>query len=122
MVIVKKTMTTNKVLFDTIRDLKKLSTKTNVALWRSVAKILSKSGSNKSEVNVSKINKYSNNKETVIIPGKVLGDGKISKNINVIGFSASLMAIEKIKRAGGNFTLIKDFIKKTPKIKPKILG
>jgi large subunit ribosomal protein L18e len=122
MAVVKKTMTTNKVLFDTIRDLKKLSNKTDVGLYKAVARILSKTGSQRPKVNVLKINKFANVKEAIIVPGKVLGSGNITKPVEVIGLCASCMAVEKIKKAGGKFTLISDFIKTTPKIKPRIIG
>ena len=122
MAAIPKTKTTNKVLFDTINDLKKLSTKTGVGTWRAVAIKLAKTASQRSQVNLSKIEKYAKAGETVIVPGKVLGDGNLSKKVTVIGFKASQSAISKIEKAGGKFIEIRDYISKAPKDKPRILG
>lgn len=117
-----KTKTTNQVLFDTIRDLKKLSNKTGVSVFKAVAEKLSAPASQRSEVNVSKLSKHAKDGETVIVPGKVLGTGTIDKKVTVVGFSASESAIKKIESAGGKFVEIKKYIvgKADPKI--RILG
>jgi len=118
----KKSLTTNQVLFDTIRDLRKLSIKTGVAVWGAVADKLSTSASQRSQVNVSKIEKFANEGDVVIVPGKLLGDGVISKKVTVVAFSASESAVEKITAAKGKFVEIRDFIAKKPESKIKILG
>lgn len=122
MAVIPKTKTTNQALFDTIRDLKKLSVKTGVGTWKAVAIRLAGTASQRAQVNLTKISKYTNGGETVIIPGKVLGDGIMSKKVTVIGFKASETAIKKITAAGGSFIEIKDYIAKNPKDKPVILG
>ncbi len=122
MVTIRKIKSTNRVLYDTIRDLKKFSNKTGTMLWKGIGFMLSRTNKNKAQVNISKINKYSSAKERVIVPGKVLGEGTITKPVNVVGFNASQSAIDKIEKAGGTFTKIKDYLKTNPKDKPKILG
>lgn len=122
MATIKNTKTTNKVLFDTIRDLKKLSTKTNVNLWRGVARLLAKTSSQRPQVNLSKIDKHTTANEVVIVPGKVLGDGVLTKKVKIIGFRASESAIRKIEASGSQFIEIQEYIKKDTKERPTILG
>lgn len=122
MASIPKSKTTNKVLFDTVNDLRKLSNKTKVGTWKAVAQKLSTTASQRAQVNVSKLDKVCKDGELVIVPGKVLGDGIISKKVNVIAFNASDSAISKIEKAGGKFTEIREFIKKEPKDKPRIIG
>lgn len=117
-----QTKTTNKVLFDTIRDLKKLSEKTGVGTWKAVAAKLAGSASQRAQLNLSKLDKLAKAGETVIVPGKVLGDGNISKKVTVVALNASDSAIEKLEKAGSKFITIKDYIAKAPKDKPRILG
>ncbi len=117
-----KTKTTNQVLFDTIRDLKKLSNKTGVGVFKAVAEKLSGPASQRSEVNIARIAKNANEGEKVIIPGKVLGTGEISKKVTVIALSASTGAVKKIEGAGGQFIEIRDYIASKPDSKIRILG
>lgn len=122
MASIPKTKTSNKVLFDTLNDLRKLSNKSESQVWRAVAVKLAAPASQRSEVNVSKISKFAKDGETVVVPGKLLGDGSIDKKVTVVGFKASEGAIKKIEKAGGKFVEIRDFIAKNPKDKPRILG
>ena len=69
--------------------------------WKSVARLLGKPKRRRVAVNVGKIDKYSSDGDMVVVPGKVLGDGEISKPVVVVAFSFSKSAEEKIKRAGG---------------------
>ena len=62
-----------------------------------LAKHLSKSSRNKKPVNVTKIARF----ETVVVPGKVLGSGDISKPVTVYALSFSGDARKKITAAGG---------------------
>jgi len=118
-----KTKTTNQVLFDTIRDLKKLSTKTGVNVFKAVADKLSTSASQRSEVNLSLIEKHTKDGDTIIVPGKVLSTGILTrKKLTIVGFKASESAIKKITAAGSSFVEIRDYISKKPDTKIRIIG
>ena len=117
-----QTKTTNKVLFDVIRDLKKLSNKTGQKVFGAVAEKLSAPASQKSQVNLSRIEKFANKDETIIVPGKVLGDGTLTKKVTIIGFSASEGAINKINAAGSKFVSIREFLDNKPTNKIRIIG
>ena len=112
-------MKTNIHLSGLIRELKRLSRKENVNIWRRIAEDLDKSNSRRSEVNVFKINKYTKENETIIVPGKVLGDGELDHNVNVAAWRFSESAKEKIK----NKMSIEDLMKSNPKGKDvRIIG
>ena len=104
-------------------ELRKASNSQQVKIWNRVASDLSRPSRKLRHVNVSKLEKYSKEKETIIVPGKVLGSGKIKKSINVAAFNFSESATKKITQAKGTCLRISDLIKKSPKgNKIRILG
>jgi len=66
-------------------------------------------------VNVSRLNRYTEKKEIVVVPGKVLGAGEINHPITVAALSFSEIAKEKIKAARGKCVTLFELIKKNPK-------
>lgn len=66
-----------------------------------VARRLMMGRRSKKPVNVSRLEKAGKKESTLIVPGKVLGTGSISKPVKVYAWSYSKEAREKIKRAGG---------------------
>ena len=122
MASIKKTQTTNQVLFDTIRDLYKYSNTTGLLVYKAVGDKLSAPASQKSEINLSHIEKHCNDSETIIVPGKVLGDGLLTKKLTIVGYAASEGAIAKIEKAGSKFVTIKAFLAKKPDNKVRIIG
>ncbi|MEM1563782.1 MAG: 50S ribosomal protein L18e [Candidatus Bathyarchaeia archaeon] len=114
---------TNPELIETIRFLKKQSRESKVKIWRSVAELLAKSRRRRIAVNVSRLNRYTEKNEIVVVPGKVLGAGEIDHPITVAAFAFSKTAQEKIKRARGKCLSIVELVKKNPKgSKVKIIG
>lgn len=85
--------------------------------WIKVSEILSSPRSRKTETNIGLIDKEAKEGETIVIPGKVLSTGDISKKVNVIALSFSEMAKEKIQNAGGKVLNLLDEIKKNPDAK-----
>jgi len=102
---------TNPELVKTIIDAKKKNK------WLEVAGILSSPRVKKINVNLDKINKEAKEGETIVIPGKVLSEGEISKKIKVVAFSFSEKAKEKILKAKGEISSIIEEIKKNPEAK-----
>lgn len=106
-----------------IRFLKKQSRENNVKIWKDVAERLAKPKRKRIAVNVSRLNRYTEKKETIVVPGKVIGTGKIDHQITVAAFSFSENAKEKIKAARGKTTSLIQLIKKNPKgSNVKIIG
>jgi len=58
---------------------------------------------------VSKINRYAAEGKTVVVPGKVLGDGELAKPVVVVAFTFSERAKDKIERAGGKAIALLDY-------------
>lgn len=114
-VVVRRTGPTNIVLRKLIRKLKKAANEHNAPIWDYVAELLGRPARKRVVVNVSRINRYAEVGETVIVPGKVLGAGTLEKPVNVAAFSFSFSAAEKIKQAGGRVMSIEDLLKENPK-------
>jgi len=106
-----------------MRFLRKQSRENNVKIWKDVAERLAKPRRKRIAVNVSRLNRYTEKKETVVVPGKVIGTGKIDHPITVAAFSFSEKAKEKIKVARGKTISLLQLIKKNPKgSNVKIIG
>ena len=67
----KPTGPTNPILIGLIEDLKKKSVEQKVNIWNKIASDLQRPTRNRRIVNLSKINRYSKENETIIVPGKV---------------------------------------------------
>jgi large subunit ribosomal protein L18e len=114
---------TNPELVSLIHNLKKQANENDAPVWRDIAIRLEKSLKNWPVVNLDRINKYTNEKETAIIPGKVLSDGNLSKKITIAAWSFSNKSQEKIKKAGGKCISFEELMKSNPKGKNlRILG
>jgi large subunit ribosomal protein L18e len=119
----KKLNKTNPNLISLIHELKKISNENDTNIWKDIAKRLEKPSRNWPVVNLEKINKYTNEKETALIPGKVLSNGNLTKKITIAAYSFSEKSKEKIKKAGSKHITIEDLITENPKGKDiRILG
>jgi large subunit ribosomal protein L18e len=111
---VKKVKATNPELVKLIQDLKKKSRENKTELWRSMAERLSASNRSRVAVNVSRLNRYTKEGETVAVPGKVLGAGKADHPMTVAAFAFSDVAKAKILKAKGKCLSIGDLMEKNP--------
>lgn len=80
--------------------------------WKRVKELLEKPRRKRVAVNISKIDQYSKEGETIIVPGKVLGSGRISKPLRIVAFSFSESAQRLIKEAGGETAYIEEIVDK----------
>ena len=111
----KKAKTTNPELIGLIRFLRKQSNENKVEIWRDIAKRLAVPRKNRVAVNLSRLNRYTEKNEAVVVPGKVLSAGEISHPITVTAFAFSEKAKEKISSVNGKYISFPDLIKKNPK-------
>ncbi len=119
----KRIRTTNPELINLIRLLRKESRENKARIWRDVAERLSSSRRRRITVNVSRLNRCTQKRETVVVPGKVLGAGKIDHSVIVAAFAFSEQARSKILKAKGKCLSILDLMKKNPKgTNVKIVG
>lgn len=100
----------NQILLSLIETLKR----TNKPFWKKVAYELSKPRRQRVEVNLSKLDVYSSEEGTVIVPGKVLASGAVSKKVNVAAFAFSERAKQLISDAGGKAMTIESLHKSNP--------
>ena len=107
-----KKLKKNAVLSDLIIGLREKGTK--VPFWKAVAGGLNRPTRKAFRVNLRKIEKYSDSKETVLIPGVVLGSGDVTKAHKVVALRFSASAQQKIEKAGGKCILIEDYVKENP--------
>ena len=106
---------TDPALIALISDLKAKERENGAAIWRDIAKRLEKPKSNWAETNLSKLDRYAADGETIIVPGKVLAAGSINKKITVAAYSFSAAAEEAIVAAGGKTMTIRDLMEANPK-------
>lgn len=114
MQMVKRTGSTNPVVRALIRNLKKASKTWGAPIWKTVAELINKPKRQHIHVNISKINRYSKKDDIVVVPGKVLGAGKIDHPVIVAALAFSKSAREKIISVGGQCISINQAIKIRP--------
>ncbi|HID16891.1 TPA: 50S ribosomal protein L18e, partial [Candidatus Bathyarchaeota archaeon] len=79
--------------------LKKKAKENNAPIWEATARFITKSRRRRVCVNLSRIDKYSSEGSTVLVPGKVLGAGKLTHKVIVGAFKFSEKAKSKIEAA-----------------------
>ncbi|MCU0861291.1 MAG: 50S ribosomal protein L18e [Methanomassiliicoccales archaeon] len=97
-----------------IDSLKAASREKGAAVWRDIALRLEKPSNNWAEVNLSKLERYANEGDIIVVPGKVLGAGSISKKLTVAAFKFSDSAAKKIEDAGGRKLTIPELVRESP--------
>jgi large subunit ribosomal protein L18e len=104
---------TNPRLVNLIDLLLNESAKNKVDIWRYVAEKLASPTKRWPEVGLDKIEKFANEGEYIVVPGKVLG-GEIRRPVKVAAFGFSAAAKAKIKEAGGECMSIEELLKINP--------
>ena len=91
--------------------------------WKRVGYDLQKPTRQRRVVNVYKIEKNTKDGDTIIVPGKVLSVGNLTKKVNVAAMQFSSDARAKIEQASGKVLSIEELLKQNPEGKGvKILG
>lgn len=119
----KRDGTTNEHLKALIEDLKRQSYSQEADIWRRIAVDLERPARQRRIVNLSRINRFTSEGESIIIPGKVLGSGSISHSVVVAALSFSGSARELIEKAKGKCLTIHELARQNPKGKNvRIIG
>lgn len=111
----RRTGPTNIVLRKLIRDLRKYARKYKAPIWGYIADILSRPSRKRVVVNLGRVNRYVNDGDVIIVPGKVLGAGLLKKRITIAAYSYSLSALEKIRASGSRLITIRDLVNENPR-------
>lgn len=102
---------TNPELITTI-----IAAKKNKA-WIEVAGLISGSRKNNKNLNLREIDQLAKEKETLIVPGKILSQGELSKKIKIAALNFSEKAREKLSKSGSEGISILQEIKSNPEAK-----
>ncbi len=100
---------TNPVLIETIELLEEQ----DAPVWKEVAENLGKVNRRRPEVNLSDIERSTEEGDTVVVPGKVLGSGRLTKEVTVAAFKASDSAKNQVNEEG-DFKFIEDLVDENP--------
>ena len=90
-----------------------LAAKKNAA-WNKVAQLISSSRKKYSSVNLKEIANESKDGDTVVVVGKVLGNGKLNKKVRVCAMNFSESAVGKLKEVKSERVSLLEEIKKNP--------
>jgi large subunit ribosomal protein L18e len=119
----KRTGPTNPELQSLITELKKRGSEQNASLWQRIASDLERPTRQRRVVNLSKISRYAEDNDVVVIPGKVLGAGSLNRKVTISAYQFSTGAREKIEQAGSKTVSLLELSQSAPKGKNiKILG
>ncbi len=100
---------TNPVLSETLKEAIKREE------WKKVAGMLSGPTRRYKSVNLNEIDKETETGDSIVVVGKVLGKGLLSKKIRICALSFSAKAKERIKNSKSEIITILEEIKKNPK-------
>jgi large subunit ribosomal protein L18e len=90
----------NPRLSSLIADLKSAARSSGGDVWGDIADRLEKPRRTHAEVNLGRIERYAQEDETVVVPGKVLGSGVLQKDVTVAAVDFSGSAETKIEQHG----------------------
>lgn len=103
---------TNSVLAETIIQAKKKDA------WNEVAELLSRPRRKRININLTELNGIeASDKDILVISGKVLSEGNISKKMKIIALGFSERAKEKLLKSGCKVSSILEEIKSNPTAK-----
>jgi len=106
---------TNPVLLHTIEALR-LAARTHTApVWRALADRLEGSRKHWSEVNLSRLDRYSAKGEVLAVPGVLLATGTLAHPVTVAAFHTSHAARVKVEAAGGKVLNLLELAKEHPR-------
>lgn len=105
----------NSNMQELIENLNRLGYEHDSNVWKAVAKNLNRPTRNRYELSISKLDKNTKSKDTVIVPGAMLGPGEIKKPVTVAALKFSKEAKENIEKAGGTCLEIEELMEKNPK-------
>lgn len=84
-------------------------------IWTRLAEDLGGSRKNRAEVNLDKINQLTKAKDTVVVAGKVLGEGELDHEVTIACFKVSSSAKSKVEKTKSTIITIRELVEKNPK-------
>ncbi|WP_010917392.1 50S ribosomal protein L18e [Thermoplasma volcanium] len=105
----------NEALVNEIRSLVEISRQNSAKIWRDMAERLANGRRRYASINLYKIDKFAKDGDVIVVPGSVLGVGKITKKVTIGAVHFSRAATEKLVRSGCAFMSLSDVAKANPK-------
>ncbi|MCG2863626.1 MAG: 50S ribosomal protein L18e [Vulcanisaeta sp.] len=103
---------TNEELRMLIRFLRRAANEYKAKIWDYVADLLERPTRQRVEVNIGKINRLVNDGDVVVVPGKVLGSGVLTKKVTIAAWAFSKGALEAIRKAGAEAITIPELVRR----------
>jgi len=104
----------NSELVRLIVELRRTARSHKAPIWTSVADRLERPRHQALPVNVGHLERLTDAGETVVVPGKLLAEGRLSKKLTVAAFAYSKEARGKIHAAGGVAISVHDLLRTRP--------
>ncbi len=105
----------NPIIKTFIAELVKRGHAENRPVWIAIARALNRPRRAQKKVNLWKIEKYAKEGETVVVPTCVLGNGKLTKSVDVYAVRFSAKARKAITAAKGNCFDITEVMRAKPR-------
>ena len=84
-------------------------------LWRRMANEIEAPRRSHTTINVDELSRVVKNDQTVVVPGKVLGNGTIDKKVRISALQFSESAKVKISASGGTVVSMEQLLTENPK-------
>ncbi|HTT45314.1 MAG TPA: 50S ribosomal protein L18e [Thermoplasmata archaeon] len=104
----------NSELVRLIVELRRAARSNQAPIWDSAADRLERPRHRVTPVNIGHLERLADVNGTVLVPGKLLSEGKLSKKLTVAAFAYSKEARTKIHAAGGVAISVHDLLKTRP--------
>jgi large subunit ribosomal protein L18e len=104
----------NPELRHVLLELRRAAKAHDAPIWQSVAERLARPRHQILPINVGNIERIVAAQETVVVPGKLLAEGAVSKPVTVAAFQYSKGARAKIQTAGGKVLTIHELLRARP--------
>ena len=104
----------NPELHRVVVELRKAAHAHAAPIWGSVADRLERARHQGTPMNVGHLERLAKPQETIVVPGKLLADGPLSKPLTVAALAYSSEARSKVHAAGGTALTISELLKTKP--------
>lgn len=105
----------NPLLLALIENLRTVARENEAPIWRDVALRLSRSRKGWAEVNLSRLERHATDGDVLVIPGKLLGTGRLTKTLRVSAFQSSEAGRAGVEAAGGQILELRELMKENPR-------
>lgn len=105
---------TNQIVMNMAKELKVASKKNKAPIWSRLAELILKPSRARIVLNLRQLDKFVNDNDVIVVPGKVLGTGNLSHKITLCSFSISSSGAKKVIQSGGKIIQVTQLIKNNP--------